>query len=160
MGVGKSSIGRPLAKITHKEFVDSDQVIEERTGASISLIFDIEGEMGFRKREAKILGELTRRDNIVLATGGGAIVCESNRLAFRNQAAVVYLSATVGTQLERTRSSKHRPLLQTDDPRAKLEELMEQRDPLYRQEADLIVSTDRRSPIAVAREILQALESR
>lgn len=160
MGVGKSSIGRPLAKLLGKEFIDSDQAIEERTGVSISLIFDIEGEAGFRKREVGILQELARKENIVLATGGGSILCEKNRQVFRKSGVVVYLCATVETLLERTRGSKHRPLLQTECPRTTLERLMTQRDPIYRQEADLIVITDRRSPMAVAGEITKLIQDR
>lgn len=159
MGVGKTTIGRYLAKLMNMQFKDADQEIEKRTGAAIPLIFEIEGEGGFRKRESLILDELTRGDNIILATGGGAILSKANRRLLRKRGLVVYLHASVDTQLQRTRKSRNRPLLQTNNRRARLEALMQVREPLYRQEADLIVNTDHRSPRNVAREIAQQLET-
>ncbi len=159
MGVGKTTIGRYLAKLMNMQFKDADQEIEKRTGAPIPLIFEIEGEGGFRKRESLILDELTRGDNIILATGGGAILSKANRRLLRKRGLVVYLHASVDTQLQRTRKSRNRPLLQTNNRRGKLEALMQTREPLYRQEADLIVNTDHRSPRNVAREIAQQLET-
>lgn len=160
MGVGKTTIGRHLARLLRLDFVDSDQEIEKRTGAAIPLIFEIEGEAGFRKRETEILDELTARESVVLATGGGAVLAESNRRVLRKRGLVIYLHASVDTQLARTGKSRHRPLLETDDRRSKLEELMRVREPLYRQEADLIVDTENRSPVSVAREIAAYAENR
>lgn len=154
MGSGKTTIGRQLAKTLHMEFADSDHEIERRTGAGIPLIFELEGEEGFRRREAQVIAELCTRDNLVLATGGGAILREENRRRLRAGGTVVYLHATVETQFQRTRKSRHRPLLQDPDPRAKLEALMRAREPIYRQEADLVVEADGRPAPAVAREII------
>ena len=129
MGAGKSTIGRHLAKSLGLEFVDSDHEIERRTGASIPLIFDVEGEAGFRQREKKIIDELSRRDGIVLATGGGVVLDPDNRAWLRERGQVVYLYATVEQLLTRTAKDRNRPLLQTADPRARLQELLEVRDP-------------------------------
>ena len=159
MGAGKTTIGRLIADDLGKEFFDSDQVIEERTGADISWIFDVEGEDGFRKRERKVIKELCGMENIVLATGGGAILAEQNRKAMRKHGVVVYLMATVSQQVERTKRDQKRPLLRdTDDPRAKLSSLMEFREPLYREIADISIMTSRRSPRAVSSEIIKLLE--
>jgi len=159
MGAGKTTIGRLLAEELHKEFLDSDQVIEERAGADIAWIFDVEGEAGFRERERKVIEELSALDNLVLATGGGAILAEENRRHLRKGGTVVYLMATVSQQVERTRRDQKRPLLRnTPDPRAKLTELMQKRDPLYREIADIVVMTSRRSPRAVCSEIMQMIE--
>jgi len=159
MGAGKTTIGRLLAEELHKEFLDSDLVIEDRAGADISWIFDVEGEEGFRDRERKVIRELTAMDNIVLATGGGAILSEQNRKHLRKGGTVVYLMATISQQVERTRRDQKRPLLRNiPDPRAKLTELMELRDPLYREIADVVVMTSRRSPRAVCNEIIEMLE--
>ena len=157
MGAGKTTIGRQLAKQLNKEFVDSDQEIERRTGASISLIFDIEGEDGFRKRESAMLEELTGRSNIVLATGGGAILTESNRRNLRRSGTVVYLHASVDTQVERTRNNKNRPLIEGKNPRGELESLMKIREPLYRSEADLTIDAENRSAASVAKDIIRRL---
>ena len=159
MGVGKTTIGRALARQLGMEFVDCDREVEERTGATISLIFDIEGEEGFRERETRMLQELTRRHNTVLATGGGAILREENRLALRRSGIVVYLHTPVETQLRRTGGSKHRPLLQTDQPAEKLQQLMREREPIYRQEADLVMSSKNRSAHSVVRELVRKLEA-
>lgn len=159
MGVGKSTIGRHLARLLKLDFLDADSALEERTGASISLIFEIEGEEGFRQRESALLHELTEREQIVLATGGGAVLSEANRRLLRRRGTVVYLRASIDTQLRRTRRSKNRPLLaDADDRRSVIEELMRAREPLYEQEADIIVNTDNRSPAAVAKEIARRLE--
>ncbi|HTR01083.1 MAG TPA: shikimate kinase AroK [Candidatus Acidoferrum sp.] len=158
MGAGKTTIGRLLAEELHKEFHDSDQVIEERAGANISWIFDVEGEDGFRQRERNVIQELCAMDNVVLATGGGAVLSEQNRKNLRKGGVVVYLMATIGQQVERTRRDSKRPLLHgVDDPRAKLVSLMELREPLYKEVADYMVMTSRRSPKAVCNEILQML---
>lgn len=158
MGAGKTTIGRLLAEELGKQFVDSDQVIEERAGADISWIFDMEGEPGFRLRERAAIAELCALDNIVLATGGGAILAEDNRRHLRGRGFVVYLKATIAQQVERTKRDQKRPLLRgVDDPRARLTALMEIRDPLYSEVADITVMTSRRSPRAVCNEILQQI---
>lgn len=160
MGAGKTTIGRLLARALKKEFVDSDQEIEQRSGADIAWIFDVEGEAGFRLRERRMIDELTRRSDIVLATGGGAILHEDNRRCLKGRGTVVYLMTTVGQQLERVRKDQKRPLLRNlANPRQRLTELMEQRDPLYREIADHIILTGRRSPRTVCAEIMRQLDA-
>lgn len=159
MGAGKSTIGRHLAELLGKEFQDSDQEIEKRTGASIPLIFEIEGEAGFRNRESSILDDLTRKSNIVLATGGGVILSADNRRNLHARGVVVYLHAPLETILQRTRRDRHRPLLQTADRRSTLESILKAREPIYQQTADIVVETAHRSPITVAREIARKLEA-
>ena len=141
MGAGKSTIGRQLAGILNYDFYDSDHEIEARTGADIPWIFDVEGEEGFRKREAAMIDELTQLDGIVLATGGGAVIREENRHNLNARGVVVYLKTSVEQQLERTARDRNRPLLQTDEPRKVLTELMRVRDPLYEEVADIVVNT-------------------
>lgn len=158
MGVGKTTIGRHLASLTDKKFVDVDQELERRTGASISLIFDIEGEAGFRKRETAMLDELTQGSNIVLASGGGAVLREENRKFLRSRGFVVYLHADIGTLVERTSRDKGRPLLKNVDRQEKLAELMAEREPIYRSEADLVVETDQRPAMSVARTVLKKIK--
>jgi len=154
MGVGKTTIGKALAKNLTLDFVDSDYEIEQRTGVTISTIFDIEGEDGFRNREIRMVTELAERKGIVLATGGGAVLSEDVRKALRHNGLVVYLHASIDMQMDRTRNSKNRPLLNTGANRREvLEQLMQEREPLYRQEADVIYETDGRSPQTAAREI-------
>jgi shikimate kinase len=157
MGAGKSTIGRQLSNALKKEFKDSDHEIVARTGASIPLIFEIEGEEGFRKREAAMIDELTQLNDIVLATGGGAVLREENRLNLKQRGVVIYLYASVDQLFERTSRDHNRPLLQTENPRQKLQDLMEQRDPLYREVADMVVHTDDRSIRSVVKEILVRL---
>ena len=157
MGSGKTTIGRQLANALKKEFRDSDHEIVKRTGASIPLIFDIEGEEGFRRRERTVIDDLTRQENLVLATGGGAVLAEENRKHLAERGTVVYLFATVNQLLKRTRRDRNRPLLQTEDPRGRLEALMQERDPLYRSVADTIVYTDDRSIRSVVKELLMRL---
>ena len=158
MGAGKSTIGRQLSKRLNKEFHDSDHEIEARTGVDIPLIFELEGEAGFRKREQAVIEELTRIPGIVLATGGGAILDPENRHHLSTRGRVIYLHASVNQQLKRTRRDRNRPLLQTADPRAKLEELMAIRDPLYREIADVIIETDGKRVRDVVRQIIQQLQ--
>jgi shikimate kinase len=153
MGVGKSTIGRLLAAELHLSFCDSDRVIEERTGADIPWIFDMEGEAGFREREAAVLKELAAESGLVIATGGGIIMQAPNCQVMKDSGTVFYLTASVEQLVERTARDKKRPLLQVDNPRQKIIELLALRDPLYRQVADFIVNTDRRSPKSVAQEI-------
>ena len=160
MGAGKTTIGRRLAQALGKAFRDSDKEIVERTGAAIPLIFELEGEAGFRAREKAAIDDLTRLDGVVLATGGGAILDPDNRRCLSERGCVVYLHTTVDQQLARTARDRNRPLLQTEDPRARLEELMAVRDPLYREIADLIVETDGRNVHLVVEEILAQLGAR
>lgn len=141
MGAGKTSVGRVLARRLGKQFYDSDHEIERRTGVGIPVIFDFEGEAGFRAREHTVLSELTELKNIVLASGGGAVVDAENRRMLRERGTVVYLRGAVRELLNRTRHDKNRPLLQTEDPRARLNTLFEQRDPLYREVAHIVMET-------------------
>lgn len=158
MGAGKSTVGRQLGKSLKKDFVDCDKAIEERTGVNISLIFELEGEEGFRKREQAMLDDLTQRDNIVLATGGGAVLSEQNRAFLMSRGFVVFLNAPVELLVERTARDRNRPLLQTEDPAARIAALLEAREPLYQQVADTVVATGRRSARYVVKEIQRRLE--
>lgn len=160
MGAGKTSVGRVLAKRLNKIFYDSDHVIEERTGVKIPVIFEIEGEPGFRHRESAVLDELTALDEVVLATGGGAVLAQENRDRLRTRGTVVYLRASVKDLLNRTRHDKNRPLLQTADPRARLNELYEMRDPLYREVAHVTIDTGSQSLTTLVNRLHQVLESR
>ena len=157
MGAGKSTIGRQLSKQLKMAFHDSDHEIEQRTGVDIPLIFELEGEAGFRRRETAVIDELTRLPDIILATGGGAILDPVNRQNLGSRGRVIYLHASVDQQLKRTGKDRNRPLLQTADPRATLEELMAVRDPLYREIADLVVDTDGKRVRDVVRQIIQQL---
>jgi shikimate kinase len=157
MGAGKTSVGRLLAKRFDKTFYDCDHEIERRTGVKISVIFEIEGEPGFRVREAAVLRELADLNDIVLATGGGAVLREENRQLLRQQGTVVYLRASLEDLWQRTRHDRNRPLLQTTDPRVKLEQLFVQRDPLYREVATLIVDTGNQSLRSLAHRLEQRL---
>jgi len=157
MGAGKSAVGRQLARMLHLDFVDSDDEIELRTGVDIPFIFEKEGEEGFRKREVNVIDDLSQKDGIVLATGGGVIVSPQNRNHLGARGFVIYLHTSVDQQLSRTRKGRERPLLDKDDPRAVLEGLMAEREPLYREIADLTVETDGRKVRAVANEILDKL---
>lgn len=159
MGAGKSTIGRLLAKELRLVFRDSDKEIEQRTGVSIPLIFDVEGEQGFREREHSAIVDLCQMQDIVLATGGGAVLRQDNRQALREGGQVIYLCTSVEQQLDRTSRDRNRPLLQTPNPRQVLNELMALRDPLYREVADIIVETDERPPRLVVGGILEQLRS-
>lgn len=158
MGSGKTTVGKQLAKRTRMDFVDSDHMIEDRCGVSISTIFDIEGEDGFRKRETKMLQELCARSGVVLATGGGAIATEENRILLRKSGYVIYLKTSIETQLARTQKNQNRPLLENVDAEHKLTELMQERGALYEQEADLVVTSGERVVSKVVEEIMQALD--
>ena len=140
-GAGKTSVGRQLARRMQRSFVDADHEIEARTGVRIPLIFDIEGEQGFRDRESRVLIELGRQSNLVVATGGGAVLRPENRAALKQGGIVVYLHATPRLLFERTRLDPNRPLLQVADPMRKLEELFAERDHLYRAVADIIINS-------------------
>jgi len=159
MGAGKSTIGKQLAKVLNKTFVDSDREIETQTGATIPLIFELEGEAGFRRRECEMIDKLTQQADTVLATGGGAVLNEDNRRLLHERGVVVYLHATVEQLLERTRMDRNRPLLQTEDPRARLEQLTEQRDPLYREVADIIIDTGKVSIREVVQQLVEQIEA-
>jgi len=141
MGAGKTTIGKILAKNLGKTFYDTDQVVEQRTGVKVSTIFELEGEEGFRKRESAAIEELSQLDNIVMATGGGAVLLPENRQALKQRGCVIYLRANVNDLWVRMRHDKHRPLLQNVDVRAKLEQLYHQRNPLYTETASLIIDT-------------------
>ncbi|MFT7300901.1 MAG: shikimate kinase [Porticoccus sp.] len=155
MGAGKTTIGRLLANSLNLEFVDLDAEIEQRCGADIPWIFDVEGEDGFRRREGQLLDEITRRKGILLATGGGVVLAGNNQELLKQRGYVVYLSASVDQLLERTAHDRNRPLLQVDNPRAVIEKLTSDRDPLYRDVADLVVITQRRKPQLVAENIVE-----
>jgi shikimate kinase len=159
MGAGKSTTGRALAERLGFVFRDTDTLIEERCGAAIAWIFDVEGESGFRDRETAIILELSRESGMVLATGGGAVLREANRRALAEMGTVVYLETPVREQLARTRRDRKRPLLQTVDKEQVLSRLLEQRDPLYREIADIVVHTERRGAKNVIGEILEQLQA-
>lgn len=160
MGAGKSTVGRRLAAALGRGFADSDAEIERRTGVTIPLIFELEGEAGFRAREAAVIGELCRRPDIVLATGGGAVLDPDNRRVLEDAGTVIYLRASVAEQLRRVGRDRNRPLLAGADPEERLSGLLRQRDPLYRSIADLIIDTDGSYPRAVAERILRELNRR
>ena len=153
MGAGKSTIGRALAKELHCDFYDSDQVIEQRTGADLAWIFDIEGEEGFRKREQQVIEELTQLQGIVLATGGGAIIMTENRNALAARGTVIYLKTSLDMQYKRTKRAAKRPLLRTENVKQTIDKLWEQREPLYNEIADLSFDTDSLSLRAIVNEI-------
>lgn len=157
MGAGKSAVGRHLARTLHLTFVDSDDEVESRTGVDIAFIFEKEGEEGFRKREAAAIDDLTKMDGIVLATGGGAVIDADTRSHLGGRGLVVYLYTTVDQQVSRTKKGRERPLLESGDRHGILEELLQQRDPLYREIADLVVETDGRKVHSVASEIIESV---
>jgi shikimate kinase / 3-dehydroquinate synthase len=157
MGAGKTTIGRILARKLGMRFIDSDHEIEARTGASIPWIFEIEGEQSFRRREAEVIRDLSAQQGIVLATGGGAVLSAENRACLKTAGVVIYLRANVSSILVRTAHDKNRPLLQTADPRKKLEELTAQREPLYREIADLVIDTGRPNVQSMVQTILVQL---
>lgn len=159
MGAGKSTVGRQLAQILSFEFKDSDHEIQRRTGVDIPTIFEYEGEEGFRNRERQVIEELSAQDGIVLATGGGAVLRPENRQDLTSRGVVIYLHCSPEQQFSRTSRDRNRPLLHTEDPLARLREIMEERDPLYRQVADMVVSTERRGTTSVVKEIRRRLES-
>jgi len=158
MGAGKSTIGRQLARCLKLKFIDSDREIEIRTGVDIPLIFELEGESGFRKRERKVIDELTVKPRTILATGGGAVMDKLNRQHLASRGRVIYLHTSVEQQLQRTAHDRNRPLLQTANPKQKLQELMEARDPLYREIADWVIETDGCRVRDVVQKIVQKIE--
>lgn len=158
MGAGKTTVGKLLAKQMHKTFIDCDEEIRRRTGVTIAHIFDVEGEDGFRKRETCVIQELAQLDNLVLATGGGAVLNEANRNNLSENGIVVYLKSSVQDLWQRTRHDRSRPLLQTDDPLARLKVLYRERDPLYTAVADLTLSSGKQSALQMATRLQQELE--
>ena len=159
MGVGKTTVGRQLAELLGYAFYDSDREIENKTGATISWIFDVEGEEGFRKREHDMIDELTQLPSIVLATGGGAVINPENRKYLSTRGIVVYLKADVEELVRRTEHDKSRPLLQTGDPRKKLEQLISEREPWYREVADMVFDTHHKNSHSAARALLGKLST-
>jgi shikimate kinase len=154
MGAGKSTVGRLLASRLHCEFVDADRELEERAGTSVTNVFELEGEAAFRERESQLLNELTARERIVLATGGGAILDARSRDLLRSRGLVIYLQTNADEILRRTRSDSTRPLLKVADPRARIGELLAQRGPLYRQTAHLTVRSDATNPRRVVARLM------
>ncbi|TVO76767.1 shikimate kinase AroK [Sedimenticola selenatireducens] len=159
MGAGKSTIGRQVATLLGLDFDDTDHEIQRRTGVDIPTIFDFEGEEGFRKRESAVIDDLTQRGGLVLATGGGSILNPENRRNLSSRGFVVYLYCSPEQQYERTLRDRSRPLLQTEDPLGTLQALMSDRDPLYRETADIVITSEKRSATAVANEIVRKLRS-
>ncbi len=157
MGAGKTSVGKMLARRLQKEFLDADAEVERATGVKIPVIFEIEGESGFRAREEKMIARLTERPDIVLATGGGAVISAENRKLLRSRGRVIYLRAAPEDLWRRTRRDRNRPLLQTADPLTRLRDLHQQRDPLYREVAELIVDTGSQSVSVLTSQIQQLL---
>ncbi|RUO76659.1 shikimate kinase AroK [Pseudidiomarina taiwanensis] len=158
MGAGKSTIGRQLARQLHLEFYDTDAEIERRTGADIAWVFELEGEEGFRAREEKVIEELTELSGIVLATGGGSILSKESRNRLSARGIVVYLQTTIDKQVARTQRDKRRPLIaEADNPREVLENLAEERNPLYEEIADVTVHTDDQGAKVVVDEIIEKI---
>lgn len=159
MGSGKTTIGLRLARKLDLEFLDSDHELEAQTGASVSLIFDVEGEKGFRERETRMLEELTARNGVLLATGGGAILRKENRNLLGGSGLVIYLRTSVAQQLQRLRRDRSRPLLQTADRKEKLAHLAEERNPLYEELADIVFPAQNRALDHVTRELADVIRS-
>lgn len=159
MGAGKSTVGRQLAEALSYTFKDSDHEIQRRTGVDIPTIFEFEGEEGFRNRERQVIADLVAGERIVLATGGGAVLDAENRQNLSARGLVIYLHCSPEQQYSRTARDRNRPLIQTEDPLGRLRELMEVRDPLYRQVSDLVVSTEKRGTSSVVKEIRRRLET-
>jgi len=158
MGAGKTTVGRLLARRLRRSFYDTDEEIERRCGVRIPVIFDIEGETGFRARESQMIVDLCALDNIVLATGGGALLAEENRRVIAASGVVVYLHARPPHLWQRVRHDRNRPLLATSQPQRKLEALYAERDPIYREVADLVVDTGKQSVQTLAKDLLARLE--
>jgi shikimate kinase len=160
MGAGKTTVGRALAHRMQMRFADTDKILVERTGVPVATVFEIEGEEGFRRREALVLAELARQDDCVVATGGGAVLLEENRQVMRANGTVIYLRARVADLWERTRHDSTRPLLATPDPRATLARLLEERDALYREAAHLVIETGVQSAAALAARLMTVLREK
>ncbi|CAL4324627.1 Shikimate kinase 1 [Buchnera aphidicola (Chaitophorus populicola)] len=159
MGAGKSTIGKYLAKKLKMKFYDSDQEIEKRTGADINWVFDVEGEVGFRKRESRIICELTKKDGIVLATGGGSVISDKSRKYLSSRGIVIYLNITIQKQLIRTRKNDTRPLLKTKNSiQSILEKLAKERNHFYKSISDIIINADDHSPQKIVQNIIKSLD--
>jgi shikimate kinase len=158
MGSGKSTVGRALARKIGYQFFDSDREIEARCGVDIPTIFDYEGEAGFRDRESRMIAELTQLPGVVLATGGGSVLREENRQHLKTRGHVILLQVDINEQLRRVAFDANRPLLQTEDPAARLKALMEEREPIYQSVADATISTDSRRMYHVVSKILRHLQ--
>jgi shikimate kinase len=157
MGAGKTTLGKKLAQRMGFEFVDTDRVLVERTGVPVATVFEIEGEDGFRRREAGVIAEFAERRGVVVATGGGAVLAEENRRVMRAAGTVIYLRARLESLWERTRHDTSRPLLSTPDPRATLAQILEKRDPLYREVAHVVVETGSQSAATLVNRVMAAL---
>ncbi len=160
MGAGKTTIGRTLARITHKQFYDADHELEKRTGVRISTIFDIEGESKFRQREQEVIHALAQQRNVVLATGGGAILREANRRILKANGLIVYLYADLEDLWRRTKNDKNRPLLQAEQPKKRLETLFAERNPLYQEIADIVMDTSGQHVQMIAHNLWEIVTAR
>ena len=160
MGAGKTTIGLQLAKHFDRQFFDSDKEIERRTGATIPLIFELEGEEGFRKRETQVIQDLATLKSAIIATGGGAVIKSENRHILKNNGLIIYLKADLDHLFERTQKDKNRPLLQTENPKDRLKEIIEQRNPLYEEVADIIIKTGNQSIKSVVEHITRLIKSK
>lgn len=158
MGAGKSTVGREYAKRHGLEFIDCDHELEARTGVKIATVFEIEGEAGFRRRESQLIEELAERSGVVLGTGGGVVLAPENRAVLQRRGIVVYLNVPPRVLWERTRHDRSRPLLQVPNPRGRIEALYRERDPLYREVADIVVDGNRGSPAGMVRQLETAIE--
>jgi len=160
MGAGKTTVGRALATRMKREFVDTDRLLVDRTGVAVAIVFEIEGEEGFRRRESAILREVCEQDERVVATGGGIVLAEENLQVMRESGTVVYLRARLESLWERTRHDSSRPLLATPNPRERLSELLTQREPLYRAAAHIVVDSGPQSAATLVNRVLAALRAR
>jgi shikimate kinase len=158
MGAGKTTVGKILAKHFDKSFYDTDHEIEKRTGVKIATIFELETEVGFRKRESAVIKDLSMQQNIVMATGGGAVIAEVNRQALKDNGVVIYLRADINELWQRLRHDKHRPLLKNVDIRQKITQLYAERDPLYTEVATFTIDTGKQAVSQVITKIEQALK--
>ncbi len=160
MGAGKTTIGRQIARSLDFDFFDSDREIEERTGVTIPLIFELEGEAGFRKREKDVIADLTKKHHIVLATGGGAVLKKENQQALQRSGTIVYLCASIDDLLERTAKDKNRPLLQASDPRKTLQSILTEREPIYRELADIILETNKMTVHTAVKKLEELIQNK
>ena len=160
MGAGKTTVGRALAHRMKREFVDTDRLLVERTGVPVATVFEIEGEEGFRRRESTVLHEVCEQDGRVVATGGGIILSEENRAVMREAGTVIYLRARIESLWERVRHDSSRPLLATAEPRARLAQLLEEREPMYRDAAHIVVDSGPQSASTLVGRVLSALRAR
>ena len=159
MGTGKTTIGRQLAKNLSVSFYDSDHEIEKRTGVKISIIFEIEGEEGFRRRETQILNELSQMNNIVLSTGGGAVTKAENRKTLKNNGHIIYLKSSPEILFKRTADDKNRPLLQTDDRLSQIRKILAEREPIYIEMADEVIDSEKKSSKQIIQKILEQIDN-